>query len=111
MAFDFTFGAIAVSRGEHWRLKPEGAQTMGRAWALAVAPYMQYVAPALPILGAIVATYGEIAPRLEIDNQNKRLTVAPPSVPVPTPPVDPAPLELVADAATPKRSSRKEPNP
>lgn len=81
-AFAVTFraisGGIAKRRGPHWTLTDEETQTLGDAWAAAVAPYLHKVGPAVPWVSAAVITFTVFQPRIEADRKAAELA-APPS--------------------------------
>lgn len=74
------FGFAARRQGTHWYLQDDEAKEIGEAFATAAAPYMSYIAPAIPLLVAGGSLYSAIALRLEVEQeivQGKRQRVLP----------------------------------
>jgi hypothetical protein len=71
---------VARRQGVHWLVQDDEAKEIGEAFAVALQPYLSYIAPALPFVVAAGALYGAILPRLEIETeiaQGKRQRVLP----------------------------------
>lgn len=70
-ALSMTFRALgtvlAARRGAHWDFKVEEADTLGGAWAAALAPYLPRVGAAVPWVSAAVITWTVVGPRVETD--------------------------------------------
>jgi len=70
-------GRIAASRrGEHWALTDEEKSRVGKAWAVALAPYMSGAGKWAPFVIAGLATVGVVVPRLEEDGRRYKALVA-----------------------------------
>lgn len=92
-AFAVTFRAVAAGvakrRGEHWLLTGEECDTLGSAWAAAVAPYLHKVGPAVPWVSAAVITWTVFQPRIEADQRKKELGKPQEGPPADNPPSEP----------------------
>lgn len=70
-ALSMTFRALgtvlAARRGTHWDFQVEEADTLGSAWAAALAPYLPRIGAAVPWVSAAVITWTVVGPRVETD--------------------------------------------
>ena len=89
LGFDTAGRILGQMRGAHWQLSQAETDTLGNAWAVALAPYLGQAGPYMPVLAAVLVTVGVAAPRVIQDRSN-----APPVLPAPAPAT--APAEVVA---------------
>ena len=75
--FDTAARILAASRGAHWLLSERERQTLGDAWAPALAPYLGAAGAYLPLLLAAVVTVGVVLPRVQQDAQQGRVSPGP----------------------------------
>lgn len=70
--FQVVGAIVAGKRGEHWQIEKKEADRLGDAWAVVLAPYLPKVGQALPVVGALVVTWGVVQPRIEEDGRQKK---------------------------------------
>jgi hypothetical protein len=71
LALSTTFHAVgslvSARRGQHWELSREECDTVGAAWAAALAPYLPKIGAAVPWVSAVIITWTVVGPRVETD--------------------------------------------
>lgn len=72
MATDY----LAATRGKHWDLTEQEAQSLGNAWAVCLAPYASTVGQGVPWVMAIGVTWSIVGVRLAQDRRVRELDPA-----------------------------------
>lgn len=69
LTFKIASEVVAKKRGDHWKLDPKEADSLGEVWTAALAPYLPKIGAAVPWATALVVTGVLVMPRLERDRE------------------------------------------